>query len=257
MKTKHFTSIASPSTEKTIRLRLPAIEVRERSAFKKYRRNVVEIETTPDERRILDAAHLASDTLRRTFDNWVTMGRGLQLLRKKADLPGTRIAFNDLQHGLGDRFFNKTLVSKLLRVMDELEAVEKWRATLTEKQRFEWASPDAIIRHCPVFNPPPAAGAKRKPSAYAKLEQANEDIARELDAAKAHIAELEAAQPDQGSLLDLDLKNDKPDNIAEAIIGNVDLRRAEEIAKAILLAISIKRRAAKARANQPPSLPTN
>jgi hypothetical protein len=38
---------------------------------------------------------------------------------------------------------------------------------------------------------------------------------------KAHIAELEAAQPDQGSLFDLDLKNDKPDNIAEAIIGNV------------------------------------
>jgi hypothetical protein len=101
-----------------------------------------------------------------------------------------------------------------------------------------------------VFNPPPAAGAKRKPSAYAKLEQANEHIARELDAAKAHIAELEAAQPDHGSLLDLDLKNDKPDNIAEAIIGNVDLRRAEEIAKAILLAISIKRRAAKARGNQ-------
>jgi hypothetical protein len=59
--------------------------------FKKYRPNVVEIETTPDERRILDAAHLASDTLRRTFDNWVTMGRGLQLLRKKADLLGTRV----------------------------------------------------------------------------------------------------------------------------------------------------------------------
>jgi hypothetical protein len=39
-----------------------------------------------------------------------------------------------------DRFFNKTLVSKLLRVMDVLEPVEKWRATLTEKQRFEWAS---------------------------------------------------------------------------------------------------------------------
>jgi hypothetical protein len=50
------------------------------------------------------------------------MGRGLQLQRKKADLLGTRNAFNDLRdkHGLGDRFFNKTLVSKLLRVMDEL-----------------------------------------------------------------------------------------------------------------------------------------
>jgi hypothetical protein len=38
-------------------------------------------------------------------------------------------------------------------------------------------------------------------------------IARELDAAKAHITELEAAQPDRGSLFNLDLKNDKPDNI--------------------------------------------
>jgi hypothetical protein len=73
------------------------------------------------------------------------MGRGLQLLRKKADLLGTRNAFNDLrgQHGLGNRFFNKTQVSKLLRVMENLEAVEKWRATLTEKDRIRWASPDA------------------------------------------------------------------------------------------------------------------
>jgi hypothetical protein len=39
-------------------------------------------------------------------------------------------------------------------------------------------------------------------------------------------------------LFDLDLKNDKPDNIAEAIIGSVDLRRAEEIAKATLLSNS-------------------
>ena len=66
-----------------------------------------------DERRILDAARAAAVDLKRTFDNWVTMGRGLQLLRKKADLLGTRHAFNDLrdQNGLGDRFFNKTRVS--------------------------------------------------------------------------------------------------------------------------------------------------
>jgi hypothetical protein len=30
-----------------------------------------------------------SPELRRTFDNWVTMGRGLQLLRKNADILGT------------------------------------------------------------------------------------------------------------------------------------------------------------------------
>ena len=61
-----------------------------------------------------------------------------------------------------------------------------------------------------------------------------------LDAARAHIAELEAAQPDQKSLFGFDLKNDKPVNIAEAIIGNVDLGRAEKIARAILKAVKAK-----------------
>src|SRR5271169_4128666 len=84
MKTKHFTYRVPPCPE-TIRLPLPAIDVRERSPVEKYRRNIVKFETTPDERRILDAARLASVTLRRTFDKWVTMGRGLQLLRKKAE----------------------------------------------------------------------------------------------------------------------------------------------------------------------------
>ena len=244
-KMKHFIGRVPYATNTTHRI--PALRFDQTSGP-----GDTDLNPTDDERCILDGARAAAVALKRTFDNWVTMGRGLELLRKKADLLGTRHAFNDLrdQNGLGDRFFNKTRVSKLLRVMDELEAVDKWRATLTVKQRFEWASPDAIIRHCPVFNPPPAANAMRKPSAYAKLERTNDDLARELDAAKAHIAELEAAQPDQGSLFGLDLKNDKPDNIADAIIGNVDLLRAEEIAKAMLLAISIKKRAAKARGKQ-------
>jgi hypothetical protein len=45
-----------------------AIEVRENSRFEKYRPNV-KIETTPNERRVLNAAHLASIALRRTFDH--------------------------------------------------------------------------------------------------------------------------------------------------------------------------------------------
>jgi hypothetical protein len=48
--------------------------------------------------------------------------------------------------------------------MDNLEAVEAWRATLTEKQRVEWASPDTIVRRCPVFNkpkPPPSPASAR------------------------------------------------------------------------------------------------
>ena len=162
MKTKHFTYRVPPCTEKAIRLPLPAIDVWERSPVEKYRRNIVKFETTPDERRILDAARLASVTLRRTFDKWVTMGRGLQLLRKKADQIGTRNAFNDLrdQHGFGERFYNKTLVSKLLRVMDELEAVEKWRATLTQKAAIRVGVAGRYHQALPGVQP--AAGRRRK-----------------------------------------------------------------------------------------------
>jgi len=47
-----------------------------------------DLNPTDDERRILDAARAAAVALKMTFDNWVTMGRALQLLRKKADLLG-------------------------------------------------------------------------------------------------------------------------------------------------------------------------
>jgi hypothetical protein len=117
--------------------------------------------------------HLASIALRRTFEHWTKVGAGLQLLRQKADQIGTRNAFNELrdQHRLGDTHLRKEVASRLLKVMDNLKAVESWRATLTEKQRLEWASPDTIIRRCPVFNRPKTATAEAKPSPYAKLEQ--------------------------------------------------------------------------------------
>ena len=160
------TGMIGPPTTKTHRITIPmkvgpsiplagfASEVGKKSSFEKYQA-CVEIETTPDERRVLNAAHLASIALRRTFEHWVKVGRGLQLLRQKADQIGTRNSFNDLrdQHRLGDKHFRKEVVSRLLKVMDNLEAVEAWRATLTEKQRLEWASPDTIVRRCPNYRP--------------------------------------------------------------------------------------------------------
>jgi hypothetical protein len=35
--------------------------------------------------------------------------------------------------------------------MANLSAVEDWRAGLTENQRYRWASPSAVFKHCPVF----------------------------------------------------------------------------------------------------------
>ncbi len=150
----------------------------------------------------------------------------LQLLRQRADQIGTRNAFNDLrdQHRLGDKHFRKEVVSRLLKVMDNLEAVEAWRATLTEKQRVEWASPDTIVRRCPVFNKPKPATAEAKPSPYAKLQQANAELQIEL-----HDVKRRAADGDR-----FDLKNESVETIAGTIIEKVGIDKAVKIARAIL-----------------------
>jgi hypothetical protein len=154
------------------------------------------------------------------------VGRGLQLLRQKADQIGTRNAFNDLrdQHRLGDNRFRKEVVSRLLKVMDNLEAVEAWRATLTQKQRVEWASPDTIVRRCPIFNKPKTATPDAKPSPYAKLQQANAELQIELYDLKQRTAD--------GDLLDL--KNDSAETIAGTIIEKAGIDKAVTVARAIL-----------------------
>jgi hypothetical protein len=231
------TGMIGPPTTRSHRITIPmkvgpsiplagfASEVGKKSSFEKYRA-CVEIETTPDERRVLNAAHLASIALRRTFEHWVKVGRGLQLLREKADQIGTRNAFNDLrdQHRLGDKHFRKEVVSRLLKVMDNIEAVEAWRATLTEKQRLEWSSPDTVFRRCPVFKKPKAATAEVRPSPYARLQQANAELQIELYEVKRRAAD--------GDLFDLE--NDRIETIAGTIIEKVGIDKAVKIARAIL-----------------------
>ncbi len=186
----------------------------------------VNIETNPDEHRVLQDAHKALITLRRNFDNWVAVGRGLQLLRQKADQVGTRNAFHDLrdQHRLGDKHLRKEAVSRLLRVMDNLQAVLAWRAMLTEKQRVDWASPDTIVRRCPIFNKPKTATAEARPSPYARLVQANTELQIELHELKQRVA--------GGELFDL--KSDGVEAIAGTIITKAGIDKAVKIARAIL-----------------------
>jgi hypothetical protein len=68
--------------------------------------------------------------------------------------------------------------------MSELDAVDKWRATLTAQQKLEWSSPSAILKHCPCFNRLTAAAGEPKPSPYAKLQQAHVAVLEENDRLK-------------------------------------------------------------------------
>jgi hypothetical protein len=63
--------------------------------------------------------------LKKSFEYWQKIGRALKLLRKKADLIGGRRTFDNLRDeaGLGEKQITISVVSKLLRVMDDLDAV--------------------------------------------------------------------------------------------------------------------------------------
>jgi hypothetical protein len=114
---------------------------------------------TPEEQGAVSIALDALYTLKRTFAFWLDIAGALKLLRDKADRIGGRFTFDLLRQreGLGGKdhlgreILSKSRVSRLLAILARLEEVQQWRAKLSEGQRFEWASPEAVYKHCPLF----------------------------------------------------------------------------------------------------------
>ncbi len=80
-------------------------------------------------------------------------------------------------------------VSKLLKVFEKEPEVRAWREKLSEEQRFEWASPAAIIKWCPLFQSDKKASTKNQPTT-ANVADASK-LARQLEQADARVQEIE------------------------------------------------------------------
>jgi hypothetical protein len=156
--------------------------------------------------------------------------RGLKSLRDKGDRMNSRFAFDRLREreGLGPHVINKTRVSRLLAILEHLREVEKWRAVaLTDKQSFEWASPEAVHRHCPVFNPPVPTDPTAEPKPT-KAQQTSLELAtalEEIDDLKQKLKQTD------GSLFDL--KHDHAADIARTIAETIGETRWQSIRKAV------------------------
>ena len=120
----------------------------------------------------VETARGAIAALRKTFETWVQVGIGLQALHDLADEIGGKQTYDRLREreGLGKNIVNKSRSSRLLAIIDKLSQVEEWRASLTDNQRFEWASPEAVHRHCPLLKP--RDNAEPKPSEREQLREA-------------------------------------------------------------------------------------
>ena len=178
-----------------------------------------------------EAARTAWLSLKKTFEHWMTIARFLKVLRDKADRIGGRFTFDRLREreGLGGKtdhggqVLNKTRVSRLLAIEENLSEVEKWRAGLTDKRRFEWASPEAVCRHCPVFaKPKPDPDTPKPPT---KAEQDRMALAAALE----EIERLKKLKADERYT-----PTDTADNIADSIVGMFSPSKAEDIARRVL-----------------------
>jgi hypothetical protein len=78
--------------------------------------------------------------------------RAVVTARARADRVGGGKTFRRIlqQQGLG-MVVPPATATRLEAIMANLSAVEDWRAGLTENQRYRWASPSAVFKHCPAF----------------------------------------------------------------------------------------------------------
>jgi hypothetical protein len=118
---------------------------------------------TRAEERALDAALKAASGWGRTFEAWVAIARGLaaiqaRTIRMRDAGNGDRQTFirllqeSPLAPYLGRTWFSQvSTASKLLRILDRLPEVERWRATLTPEQRLHWTVPTSVYKWCPAF----------------------------------------------------------------------------------------------------------
>lgn len=135
---------------------------------------------TPEEELTVEAGRQALAVFRKTFDFWMSVACALHVLKAKAEGLGGRKTFDTLRtrEGLGPEVIHKSRVSRLLTILSRIDEVESWRAGLTDAERIEWASSEAIYKHCPLFRPEPKTGAEDeamaapRPSAKAQLANA-------------------------------------------------------------------------------------
>src|SRR5262249_17383834 len=73
-------------------------------------------------------------------------------------------------------------------VLKHRAAIQKWRTTLTEGERFNLNSPDAILRHWKKKSIVPDPNAPPRTSAMSKLKETNIDLQEKLHRAEREIA---------------------------------------------------------------------
>jgi hypothetical protein len=144
---------------------------------------------TLEDVEIFENARQSVVILKKTFETWTVIGKAVMQARNLADRRGGRKTFMRIveQQGLG-KVVDKATASRLLRIMEHLPQIAAWRATLTERQQIDWASPSSVCQRCPALNPARGKDKESKPARmsvikddYMALVQENHELKKRED----------------------------------------------------------------------------
>jgi hypothetical protein len=191
--------------------------------------------TTADE--IVRRGQEAMERLRRSYDDWMDIAEALAVGRAEVmaavhtNQPTGKRYAKAMGEWLLARSFqliNEGTRNRLLECLQHRNEIERWRARLTDTERFRFNHPDTVLRKWKsatvVLDPnaPP-----KPPSAYAKMKETNVDLQERL-----HRAELrERLHRAEG---DLWSSTDTAADIAAFMIDELSAVKAERMAREIL-----------------------
>jgi hypothetical protein len=119
---------------------------------------------------------------------------------------------------------DKSARTHLLECLKHRAEIDKWRATLTEAERFRFNHPHTVLRKWRAATQIPSDESKAT-SPVANLKAANIELQKKLSRAEREIS--------AGSG-DLWTPDDTPDDIATVMLVKLSLNKAERVARAIL-----------------------
>jgi hypothetical protein len=178
--------------------------------------------------------------LRRGYEDWMAIAEALQAGRAES----MRAAYTNEPKGkryeraIGEwllarsfHVIDKSARNHLLECLEHREAIEKWRTTLTEGERFRFNHPDTVLRRWKAATDVPDPNKSSNPSPTAKL--------------KAEVVRLEEDNHRMRKEIgrgggDLWSANDAADDIATVMVAKLSKDKAQCVARAILKLIKQK-----------------
>jgi hypothetical protein len=187
----HSTTAENPPSSNGYPHRRDADDFRAEMQARKALADELHGATHVDEAQILELARAAADRLvaGATWNDWVTVGRALQIGRTEA----LREAHTNKPEGRGyaaafsrwlttaklDKAADKPTRARLLDLLDHLQEVEKWRAILTVNRRLELNHPRTVWQQWQKSKIVPDPDKPRPPSPVARLKQSVADLEQE------------------------------------------------------------------------------